>query len=222
MGNKMTALTSYIPLLLKGSGMTLAAWLCAGAISMVIGILLGVLSAQSVGSKTTITLIKIYSFVTKGIPAYVQILIAYFIIPDVLGINVSGFVAATCALALCSSGYVTEIIRAQINGISVGQWDACFVLGYTKRQTVQRIIMPQVSKIALPSLIGELEQLLKSTSLLATIGVTELTRVGMNIISRELNPLPVYLTIAAIYLLFSGLLFCVTSFIKQRNSYGYR
>ncbi len=216
MGDRMNNLIAYIPLFLKGSCVTLAAWFCAGTASLLIGTLLGMLSAESIGRKKTIALIKLYTFVTKGIPAYVQILIAYFIIPDLLGINVSGFVAATCALALCSSGYVTEIVRTQINAISLGQWDACFVLGYTPAQTLKRIIMPQVFKISLPTLIGELEQLLKSTSLLATIGVTELTRVGMNIISRELNPLPIYLTIAVIYLCFSALLYAATSVLKKR------
>jgi ABC-type amino acid transport system permease subunit len=71
-------------------------------------------------------------------------------------------------------------------------------------------------------LFGELEQLLKSTSLLATIGVTELTRTGMNIISRELNPLPVYLAIAIIYLLFSVVLSGITIYAERRMHYGYR
>lgn len=218
MGDRMNSIITYAPLFLKGSSITLAAWICAGTASMLIGTLLGILSAQSVGSKTATTLIKVYTFVTKAIPAYVHILIAYFIIPDLLGINVSGFFAATCALAVCSSGYVTEIIRSQINAISAGQWDACFVLGYTTPQTLKRIILPQVFKISIPALLGELEQLLKSTSLLATIGVTELIRVGMNIISRELNPLPVYLTIAALYIVFSALLYIITTLLKKRLS----
>lgn len=216
MGNRMN-ITNYIPLFLKGSYVTLAAWFCAGTGSLLIGTLLGILSAESIGRKKTIVVIKLYTFISKGIPAYVQILIAYFIIPDLIGINVSGFLAGTCALALCSSGYVTEIVRTQINAISLGQWDACFVLGYTRPQTLKRIILPQVFKISLPTLIGELEQLLKSSSLLATIGVTELTRVGMNVISRELNPMPIYLTIAALYLCFSALLYAANSILKKRT-----
>jgi polar amino acid transport system permease protein len=82
--------------------------------------------------------------------------------------------------------------------------------------------MPQLFRTILPALIGELEQLLKSTSLLATIGVTEVTRVGMNIISRELAPLPIYGAIALIYLFFSALLTLLMWYIERRMAYGYR
>ena len=71
-------------------------------------------------------------------------------------------------------------------------------------------------------LFSESESLLKSTSLLATIGVTELTRTGMNIISRELNPLPVYLTIACVYLFFAALVNLALIMIERRFSYGQR
>jgi polar amino acid transport system permease protein len=142
------------------------------------------------------------------------------VLPSVLHIQISGFVAATAALAICSSGYVIEIVRSGLNAIPKGQWDAAFVLGYSTYATVRRIIVPQLFRTILPALIGELEQLLKSSSLLATIGVTELTRVGMNIISREMNPLPVYGTIACIYLIFSALLTLLMLAAEKRGRYG--
>lgn len=214
-------LSPYIPLFLKGASITVAAWFIAGTLSLFLGTMLGIMSASAVGFSKVKALIKLYTFITKGIPAYVQILIFYFVLPSVLGIQISGFLAATIALALCSSGYVTEIVRASINAVPVGQWSACFVLGYTLPEAIVRIIMPQAVRVALPALIGELEQLLKSTSLLATIGVTEVTRVGMNIISRELNPLPVYAIIACIYLLFSAVLNMLMIY-SERRLYGYR
>ena len=149
-----------------------------------------------------------------------QILIAYFVIPASLGIQVSGMQAALGALIFCSSGYVTQIVRAGINNINIGQWEACLVLGYNTKQTLKRVILPQVFNNILPSLFGELEQLLKSTALLATIGITELTRTGMNIISRELNPIPVYLLIALIYLSFSAFLQLIAWHIENRGRYG--
>jgi polar amino acid transport system permease protein len=158
----------------------------------------------------------------KGVPAYVQILVAYFVIPHLLGITVSGFFAASLALDLCSSGYVTEIIRSQIDALPQGQWDACYALGYPLPSMIQHIILPQALKNALPALLGELEQLLKSTSLLATIGVTELTRAGMNIVSRELNPLPVYLMLASIYLLLSAFLTILSWYFTKGDGYARR
>lgn len=218
----MSALVSYLPLLAQGGGITLASWLLASFISMCIGSLCGMLSCRYLGFRRLRALIRIYTFITKGIPAYVQILIAYFVIPAFLGITVPSFLAATAALGLCSSGYVTEMVRSAINGVSTGQWDASFVLGYPMNVTLWRIIIPQAVKNILPTLIGEGEQLLKSTSLISSIGVTELTRSGMNIISRELNPIPIYCVIACIYLLFSAVLNGVMVLLEKEKYYGYR
>lgn len=183
---------------------------------------MGILSCRYVASVRSSKAIRWYTFIAKGVPAYVHILIAYFVIPALFGITIPGFIAASGALAFCSSGYVTEIVRAGINTISRGQWEACFVLGYPMNQTLSCVILPQALKNVLPALFGELEQLLKSTSLLATIGISELTRTGMNIISRELNPIPVYLCIACIYLLLSALLQWISISAEKRVSYGYR
>lgn len=212
----------YIPLLLKGTLITLGAWVVAGSMSLIIGTFMGIISCRYLVSPRWSLIIRIYTFIAKGIPAYVQILIAYFVIPAMLGINIPGFLAATGALVFCSSGYVTEIVRSGINALSPGQWDACFVLGYPMKATLLRIIIPQTFKNIVPALFGELEQLLKSTSLLATIGITELTRTGMNIISRELNPVPIYLLIACIYLLFSAVLQWIIIYTEKKGRYGYR
>jgi len=211
-----------MPLLLKGTCMTLAAWLAAGTISLLVGTLIGIISCRRLTSSSTTTAVRIYVFIAKGIPAYVQILISYFVIPALLGVNIPGYVAAAGALAFCSSGYVAEIVRSGINSVCIGQWDACFVLGYPLQATLLRIILPQAFKNALPALLGELEQLLKSTSLLATIGITELTKTGINIISRELNPIPVYLIIAGVYLLISAGLQTINMSIEKRIQYGNR
>lgn len=215
-------LFNYTQLFMQGIAVTFAAWFCAGMVSIAIGTLLGLCTSPRIGSLFITRFIRTYAFITKGIPAYLQILIFYFVLPALLKIPVSGFFAATMALAICSSGYVIEIIRSGLNTIPAGQWDAAFVLGYNRIETVRRIIIPQLFRAILPALIGELEQLLKSSSLLATIGVTELTRVGMNIISRELNPLPVYSAIAGIYLIFSGLLTILMIYAERKVRYGYR
>lgn len=215
-------LFSYAALLLRGTWITLASWAFAGILSMLVGTLLGILGCKHFMSGRFAILVKCYTFIAKGIPAYVQILIVYFVIPSLLNIQVSGFVAASSALAFCSSGYVAEIVRAGMNAISQGQWDACYVLGYPLYPTLTRIMLPQAFRMILPAVCGELEQLLKSTSLLATIGVIELTRTGMNIISRELNPLSVYSMLACIYLLLSAFLQIGAWYVERRFNYDYR
>jgi His/Glu/Gln/Arg/opine family amino acid ABC transporter permease subunit len=222
MGYKLMSLLLYVPLLLKGAFATITAWVVSMVISLSIGMCVGIISCRQLTSIPLSTAVRTYTFIAKGIPAYVQILIAYFVIPALLGINISGFLAATAALGFCSSGYITEIVRSGMNTISPGQWDACFVLGYSIKDTLIRVILPQALKNIVSPLFGEFEQLLKSTSLLATVGFTELTRTGMNIISRELNPISIYITIACIYLLFSFVLQLIVYYTEKKISYGYR
>src|SRR5438105_615088 len=123
-------LMNYFPLLLQGTIVTLAAWISASSLSLLIGSVLGILSCDHFAFRHCSRFIRMYVITSKGIPAYVLILIFYFGLPSIIGINISGFVAATIALALSSGGYATEIIRAGINSVPQGQWDACQVLGY--------------------------------------------------------------------------------------------
>src|SRR5436190_16085366 len=108
---------SYLPLLLQGAVITIVAWLVSGAIGLCIGTIIGIASCRYLASPLLSKITRFYTFIAKGIPAYVQILIAYFVLPALIGINMPGFIAATCALGFCSSGYVTEIIRSGINTI---------------------------------------------------------------------------------------------------------
>lgn len=222
MVNGMMALLPYATVLLQGTLVTITAWLLSGTISFIVGTCIGIVSCRYIVSARWRTAIRWYTFIAKGVPAYVQILIAYFVVPAIVGIAIPGYVAAICALAFCSSGYVAEIVRSGINALPPGQWHVCFVLGHPMKATLSRIILPQALKNVLPALFGEGEQLLKSSSLLATIGITELTRTGMNIISRELNPVPVYLMIACIYLLLSAVLQWIMLGIEKRGLYGCR
>lgn len=202
MGTCMIAI--YSRLLVQGAATTLGLWLAAGSISLTIGLGGGILVCSRLRLGRLQQLIGLYVFFARGIPAYVQLLIAYFVLPSILHVAISPAMATLIALGLCSGGYAIEIIRSGINAVPLGQWEAATVLGYSQTASLRYIILPQALRIILPALIGEYEQLLKSTALAATIGVFEITRTGMNIVSREFNPISVYMTIAIIYLLFSA------------------
>jgi His/Glu/Gln/Arg/opine family amino acid ABC transporter permease subunit len=203
------------PLLLAGLLMTLKLLICASFISFSVGILLGTVSCTQLANRYSAASIGLYVFITRGVPLYVQLLIAYFVLPDILHINIPAFFAAILALGLCSSGYVTEIIRSGINNIPSGQWEAAHTLGYTTYQTLWLIILPQVVRSVLPTLANELESLLKSTAILSTIGLMELTKVGSTIVARSMIPVPTYILIAGIYLLMSVLLKGLVHIVEQ-------
>src|SRR5690606_27696645 len=162
------------------------------------GTIFGILASDRLRLPIAAPLIDWYTFILRAVPFFVQLLIVYFVLPDLLGIDLSVFASSVIALGGCSSGYVCQIVRAGINSIPAIQWEAAFVLGYTRLQTLCYIILPQMLKNVLPALNNELEGILKSTAILSSIGMLELTRMGMNIVSRELkDPLSIYVIVAA-------------------------
>lgn len=204
------------PLLMQGAWMTIQLWLTAALIALSLGILIGLLRSRKLRMPWFAYLLDGITFILRGVPFYVQLLMAYFVIPELIGINCSAFTAATIALGLCSSAYVSQIVRGGINAVSAGQWEAAMVLGYTTYDTVRYVIVPQMIRIVLPALNGELDQLLKSTSVISAIGVLELTGAAKNIIAREMNPLPMYTAIAVIYVLFSSVLNVIAAISERR------
>jgi|SRR5581483_364377 len=199
-------LKNSLPLLLQGLYATLLLWISASIFSIIAGAIMGVLRSNALRIVYISSLFDGITFVLRAVPFYVQLLIAYFVIPSLLHCNISAFCAAVISLGLCSASYVSQIMRGGINAISVGQWEAAKVLGYSMLDTVRFIIVPQTLKIVLPALIGECDQLLKSTSIVSAIGVLELTGAGRNIIAQEMNPLTIYMVLAGMYLVMSAIL----------------
>jgi His/Glu/Gln/Arg/opine family amino acid ABC transporter permease subunit len=212
--NSVNLIFESIPLLLQAAATTLQLWLSAAAIALCAGTLFGILRSRNAQVRFLSVALNLITVILRGIPFYVQLLLAYFVVPDLVGINPSAIVCAVISLGLCSSAYVSQIVRAGIDAISQGQWEAAFVLGYTKQQTLRYVIIPQVTRNILPAINGELDQLLKSTSIISSIGVLELTRAALNIISIQMQPIPVYLAIAAIYLAMSTVLNLLTNKIE--------
>ena len=194
---------------------TLQAAAVAIFIGFLFGMLFGILNSEKVKIKGLSQIIDFYVLIIRGTPLYVQILIFYFALPDLLGINLSPFIAGCLALGCNSIAYVTEITRGGINSIPDGQWEASYVLGYSFGQTLWYIILPQMLKNSIPILTGEAAVLLKDTSLLSVIGMVEMTKVGMNINARMLQPMPVYLTIAFLYLLMTTAITLISKKIEK-------
>lgn len=205
-------------LLVYGGIKTFMVWIMASFFALCIGFVWGIMRCNRMRIPYVSTCIDGITFLFRGIPFYIQLLISYFILPTVIGIPLSATTSAVIALSLCSAGYVSQIIRAGINAISVGQWEAAYVLGYSPYNTVCYVIAPQAFRIIVPALVGECDQLLKSTAVISAIGVLELTGAAKNIITQEMNPIAVYAVLACIYLSMSTLLALCTAWLEKRYS----
>jgi His/Glu/Gln/Arg/opine family amino acid ABC transporter permease subunit len=208
-----------LPLLLKGAALSLQILMAAGLLSLCLGGIMGVLTCQRLRYPGIALILEAVAFVLRAVPFYVQLLIAYFVLPDVLNIQVGAFIASIAALSLCSSGYVAQVVRCGINSIPVAQWEMAYTLGYSTLKTLNCIIFPQMIRNILPALTNEFDALLKSTAILASIGLLELTRMGMNIVSREMDPLTTYLEVAAFYIVISGVINVFSKWLERRLKY---
>ena len=129
-----------------------------------------------------------------------QIYVIYFVFPA-LGLSLAPFVAGLLALSLNAAAYVSEIFRAGIESIDVGQREAARALGLNGAQTMRYVLLPQTVRRVLPPLTNEAAALLKDSSLVSVVALSELMRVGKEQATTAGAPTTVYLAVALIYLL---------------------
>lgn len=212
----------FTPLLLQGMLMTVLLWLGASALSFSIGTIFGIFRCRKIRMNYFTPLLDIITWILRGVPFYVQLLIVYFVLPNLLNLNLSPSIAGIISLGLCSAAYVSQMIRGSINVISDEQWEAAWVLGLNKFQSLRYIILPQAMRTIIPMLCGEFDMVLKSTSVMSTIGVLELTGAGRNILVINMQVIPVYCTVALLYLFFSSLLNLIFEYIERKLRYDTR
>lgn len=202
--------TSY---LLRGAlvSIQIAATACS------IGFLLGTTLAlvQTGTHRLSRWLVTVLVTVIRGTPMLVQIMIVFYILPQI-GINLSAYWSAILAIGLNSSAYLSQTIRSGISSIGKGQWEAAQVLGFNRMQTLRYIILPQALRVVLPTLGNELITLLKDSSLASTIGVVELVKEGTLIISRTYKVIPVYCLVTIIYLIMTTILSVTLAYVERR------
>jgi His/Glu/Gln/Arg/opine family amino acid ABC transporter permease subunit len=169
--------------------------------SFLFGLPLGlcVALARMQPNRLVTTSAAIYVEVMRGTPLLVQILFVYFVLPGV-GINLSAYTSGILALTLNAAAYISEVIRAGIVSIDAGQMEAARALGMSHWQAMHRIILPQTFRRVVPPLTNEGISLLKDSSLVSVIGLTELARTGQELASRYASPLTVWPLVALLYL----------------------
>ncbi|HBQ45493.1 MAG TPA: polar amino acid ABC transporter permease, partial [Ruminococcaceae bacterium] len=121
--------------------------------------------------------VRIYILLMRGTPLMLQLLFIFYGLKPLTGIQLDRVFAAQVAFILNYAAYFAEIFRGGIDAVPRGQYEAAKVLGFTRRQTFFRIVLPQVCKMILPPMSNEFINLVKDTSLAQVIGVTELLRV---------------------------------------------
>ncbi|WP_233801003.1 amino acid ABC transporter permease [Paraburkholderia sp. HP33-1] len=189
-------LLQSLPVLAQGALLTIK----FAILSMIFGLIGGaVLALMGISHSRPLNWIaRVYVSVMRGTPLLVQIFVIYYGLPS-FGISLEPTPAGVIALSANVAAYLSESMRGAILGIHQGQWLASYSLGLSRRQTLRYVIAPQALRIAVPSLSNSLISLIKDTSLVSVITVTELLRSAQEIIASTYQPLPLYLAAAAVY-----------------------
>ncbi|HCW0571766.1 TPA: amino acid ABC transporter permease [Pseudomonas aeruginosa] len=201
------------PFLLQGAMYTVL----FAAVSMVLGLILGFSVAVVRVTKVPVVsqIAAVYVSAFRGTPLLVQIFVLYYGLPSV-GIEFTPVTAGILALTLNVAAYLSESMHGAILGIDKGQWEAGLSVGLTWGQTLWNIITPQALRLAVPSLSNSLISLIKDTSLISVITVTELMLATKEVIAETFQPLPLYLAAAGIYWLLSALFERVQKALENR------
>ena len=189
------------------------------AIAAFIGLFLGIIFGFAETAPSRIVRIAIGAYVTlfRGTPMLVQILFVFYVLPE-FGMTIAPFWAASIAIGLNSSAYISQIIRAAINAVPKGQVEAARTLGFTPIKTIRYIIFPQAVRFALPALGNELITLVKDSSLASIIGVMELSKEGSIIRSRTYDAFSILLAVSFIYLTLTASLGFILKKFETRAS----
>jgi cystine transport system permease protein len=188
------------PTLLKGLGYTLIFALASMLGGLLIGFPLAIARILPRGPLRWPA--DLYVSLMRGTPLLVQIFVIYYGLPSV-GISFSPLTAGVLALSLNAGAFLSESLRGAILGVERGQWAASYSVGLTYAQTLRFIILPQAVRIAVPAMSNTLTSLIKDTSLVSVITVTELMLSTKEIIAVTFRPLPLYLTAAMLYWILS-------------------
>ena len=169
------------------------------ALSALLSLLLGTIVAFMKLSRYQFLkdIATVYITVIRGTPLLVQIFIFYFIVATIF--DIPRFYAGVVSLGIFYGAYLAEVLRGAIQSIDTGQYEAAKSLGMNGWTTMRYIIMPQALKRALPALVGEVIALVKDSSLVSVISITDLTKVGREIVANTFSPFETWIIVALIY-----------------------
>ncbi len=200
-------------LLLQGLGVTLS----ISGISLILTFAIGLITAlfrlsSSIGANI---IARMYLELIRNTPLLIQIFFIYFVVSPILGM--SRFTSAVVALSLFEGAYTSEIIRGSILAIRQGQWESAYSLGLSPVDTYRYVILPQAVRNIVPPLTSQAVSLIKDSALVSTIAIFDLTMRGKAIVAETFLTFEIWFTVAAIYLLITGILSGLAKTFEKRT-----
>ena len=211
----MEHVITALPFLLKATLITVF----LAVVSMAIGLVLELFTALMRVSKNKIlyNIASVYVSAIRGTPLLVQIYLVYFGLPQI-GITLGPLLSGIIALSINTGAYLSESFRAAILSVDKGQMEASQSLGMTNGQAMRRIILPQSIRTAIPTIGNAYIGLIKDTSLVSVITVTELLYQTTLIVAKTFKPLSLYMAAAVIYWVVCTFFVIILNRLEKRTS----
>ncbi len=193
-------------------------WISISA--LILSVFIALVNALLLGSQSSFlnALGTFYVELVRGTPLLVQLLLIFYVFAQSFGIN-NRYLVGIYSLALFSGAYVSEIFRAGLESIPKAQWDAARVMGLTDGTILRLIILPQAFRVVLPPLAGQFISLIKDSSLLSVIAISELTLNAQEVNSYTYSTLESYIPLAILYLLLTLPLSQVIKVLEKKMKY---
>jgi len=198
-------------MLLEGMWLTIRISLGAVLLGLIIGSIIVTLKLSKF--KVLRAIAFVYLGIIRGTPSVTQLLIVNFTI--FAGVRGAGMWVGIVALGINSGAYVAEIIRAGIMSIDKGQREAGLSLGFTRFQTMRYIILPQAVKNIIPTFVNEFIVLIKETAIVGFVGVSDVTRVATQIMTRTFDVMPIFIS-GVMYLALISVLTMLLSILEKK------
>ncbi|KJD44671.1 MULTISPECIES: amino acid ABC transporter permease [Paenibacillus] len=207
-----------VPFLLKGAYYTLYITIVSMLFGLMIGLVVAV--ARLKGNRPVRWLARSYVSIIRGTPVLVQIAVIYYGLDD-YGISFGSLTAACLALSINTGAYLSETFRGAILAVPKGQTEAAYATGMSPGQTMWRIILPQAVRIAIPPMGNTFVGMLKETSLVSVIGVSELMRQAQLLQAQYLHYMPFLLEIGIMYWIMSIGFSAILERVEKRLARAY-
>ncbi|HFI0027661.1 TPA: amino acid ABC transporter permease [Streptococcus suis] len=211
----MDYVLEVLPSLLNGAAVSLQVFFLVLILSLPLGAVFAFL--MQIKFIPLQWLLHFYVLIMRGTPLLLQLIFVYYVLPSV-GITFDRMPAVILAFTLNYAAYFSEIFRGGIEAIPKGQYEAAKVLKFTPVQTIRYIVLPQVVKIVLPSVFNEVMTLVKDTSLVYALGVSDLLLASRTAANRDASLAPMFIA-GAIYLLMIGAVTLISKQVEKKFDY---
>lgn len=208
---------SLWPLLTKGLTVTIPLTVASFALGLALAMLTAFVQVAKVPVLRRIA--RFYIWVFRGTPMIVQLFIVFYGLPG-LGVTLNAIPSAIVVFSLNTGAYAAETVRAAIESVPVGQFEAGYMVGMSYLQIMGRVVLPQAMRTAFPPLFNTLIGLVKDTSLAANITVVEMFRAAQVIAARTYDVFAMYCEVALLYLLFCTFLTWVQHVCERKLEAG--